>query len=102
MRKYIESIVRKALIDGETSRINKLVLHIYRHKASFRLFIEIHFVVLMLFLAVFGGFLYGKVFIMDESDFMYILIIMLVVEVFLIFPILTIVSYHNDNPTSLK
>jgi len=49
----------------------------------FRMLVYLHFLIFMLFLGIFGGILYGKVLIMDEEDFVLMLIPMLVIEVFL-------------------
>lgn len=95
MRKYIELILQKILTYGATSNLDKLILFIYNHKAVFRILIEFYFVLLMMFLTVFGGFLYGKTLIKNEADFCFVLLPILAIEIFIVIPILSIITFDN-------
>lgn len=96
MKKYMESILKKTLIEGKSSKVNQFVLYIYKHKSNFRSLVQIYFAALLFFVIIFGYFLYGKAFIMNENDFLCMLLIMLIIEIFFIIPILSIISYDEN------
>lgn len=98
----MESILKKALIEGESSKANQFVLYIYKHKSNFRSLVQIHFAALLFFLIIFGYFLYGKTFIMNENDFLCMLLIILIIEIFFIIPILSIISYDDNDLATRK